>query len=55
MPNQSAICLTFSSVESDSERDVESEEDVDSDVGSDPYPFEGKYIDEEDKQRFGAL
>ncbi|KAH6910707.1 hypothetical protein BKA70DRAFT_1271306 [Coprinopsis sp. MPI-PUGE-AT-0042] len=39
------------SVESDSERDVESEEDADSDSGSDPYPFEGKYVDEEDKQR----
>jgi hypothetical protein len=51
MSNRRAICLTCRSVESDSDRDVESEEDVDSDAGSDPYPFEGKYIDEEDKQR----
>lgn len=36
---------------SDSDRDIKSEEEDESDNVSDPYPFEGKYVDEEDKQR----
>jgi RNA polymerase-associated protein RTF1 len=41
-------------VDSDNERDIESEEMSDvgpQDENADPYPYEGTYIDAEDKQK----
>ncbi|KAG2007226.1 hypothetical protein CC2G_014939 [Coprinopsis cinerea AmutBmut pab1-1] len=44
------------SMDSDSEPEVESEEDAEEeDEASDPYPYEGQYVDEEDKQRLLAM
>lgn len=42
-------------VGSDDERDIESEDmDVSEDENADPFPYEGQYIDAEDKRRFVA-
>ncbi|TFK29461.1 hypothetical protein FA15DRAFT_582199 [Coprinopsis marcescibilis] len=40
---------------SDSDKDIESEEDLEDEEMSDPYPYEGQYVDEEDKQKLLSL
>lgn len=44
-----------SAMDSDSERELESEADSEDDEGGDPYPYEGKYKDEADKQELLSM